>query len=356
MALEGTLKDFGLPDVLEFIAQNRKTGVLRVQGKGNAATIGFAEGQIIGAAYEEKGKHEPLAEYLIRSGKLPQEKVMQILDMATTTQFPFEEILLKGGYLKEEDLTELIRFKIQDIMDELFSWKQGTYTFDPEGKLYSESKFHVTLKTEGLIMEGLRRLDEWPRIQEAFPSMSVVLRKKENPVLEVQLTQDEAQVAKLLATDQTVKGIIDKSGIGKFRTLAALFRFLELGLMEKVEGKPPPAKKTPVLALKVSWATVGIWIGIVCLSAALLFGSYVLGNLLYSAYMPTFKTSQLPLARLRQDRDLESLRAALGAYCITHGRYPDSLQKVEPFAKVSRFRYAPLDSNRTYSLSIVERK
>lgn len=356
MALEGTLKDFGLPDVLEFISQNHKTGVLRVQGKGNVATIGFHEGQIIGAAYEEKGKHEPLAEYLIRSEKLPQEKVIQILDMATTTQFPFEDILLKGGYLKEEDLTELIRFKIQDIMDELFSWKQGSYTFDPDSQLYAASRFHVTLQTEGLIMEGLRRLDEWPRIQEALPSMSVVLKKKENPVLEVQLSEDEARVASLLSRNQTVKGIIDKSGIGKFRTLAALYRFLQLGLVEKVESPAPPIPKVSARALKFSLEMIGLWIGICCLSAALLFGGFILGNLLYRAYMPPLKASQLPLAQLRQTRDMESLRAALGAYCLTHGTYPDSLQKVEPFTRGTLFRYAPLDSNRTYDLHILEQK
>jgi hypothetical protein len=356
MALEGTLKDFGLPDVLEFIAQNRKTGVLLVQGKNNVATLGFEEGQVIGAAYEEKGKHEPLAEYLIRSEKLPQEKVIQILDMATTTQFPFEDILLKGGYLKEEDLTELVRFKIQDIMDEIFSWKQGSYTFDSEGKLYTQSRFHVTLKTEALILEGLRRLDEWPRIQEALPSMGIVLKKKENPVLEVQLSEDEARVARLLVRNQTVHGIIEMSGLGKFRTLAALYRFLELGLVEKVAGKAQPDRRAPAGGLKFSWGEVGLWIGIICLSAALLFGSFILGNRLYAAYMPPLATSQLPLAELRRVRDLESLRAALGAYCLTHGRYPDSLLKAAPFAGASRFRYAPRDSNRTYDLILLERK
>jgi hypothetical protein len=356
MALEGTLKDFGLPDVLEFITQNHKTGVLTIQAKGeNSATLGFEKGDIIGAAYSEKGKHEQLAEYVIRSGKLPQEKVMQILDMATTTQFPFEEIVVKGGYLKEEDLLELIRFKIQDIVDELFTWKQGTYTFDPEGKLYSQSKFHATLKTEGVIMEGLRRLDEWPRIQEAFPNMTVVLHKKPNPVLDVQLNEDEAQVAKLLETDLSVKGILGKSSIGKFRTLAALYRFLQLGLVEKVEGKPQPSRKVPTVALKVSWGAIGLWIGTVCLSVALLFGTFIFGNLLYSGYTPRLKASQLPLDKLRRDCEREALRAALGAYCLANGRYPNSLHEVESFAKTLPFRYVPLDSNRTYDLTSVER-
>lgn len=353
MALEGTLKDFGLPDVLEFIAQNRKTGVLTVQGKGDSSTVGFEEGQVIGAALSEKGKHEPLAEYVIRSGKLAPEKVMQILDMATTTQFPFEEIVLKGGYLKEEDLSELIRFKIQDIIDEIFTWKQGTYKFNPDESLYKESKFHVNLKTEGLIMEGLRRLDEWPRIQETFPSMSVALKKKDNPVLQVQLSEEEAQVFKLLDTEQTVKAILAKSGIGKFRTLAALFHFLDLGLLEKIETKPQTTAKVPTVPIKVSWGTIGLWIGAICLSVALLLGGYVIGNVLYATYTPSLKTSQLPLSQVRQDREMESLRAALGAYCLIHGRYPDHLKQVEPFTRAtSLFHYAPTDSNRAYTLTI----
>ena len=53
MALKGTLKDFGIADILQLIAQQAKSGELSVRTRGQQVTVWFVGGNIVGA--EENG-------------------------------------------------------------------------------------------------------------------------------------------------------------------------------------------------------------------------------------------------------------------------------------------------------------
>lgn len=44
MALEGTIKDFGLPDIFQLIGLQRKTGVLTLRAKNETVTVTFESG------------------------------------------------------------------------------------------------------------------------------------------------------------------------------------------------------------------------------------------------------------------------------------------------------------------------
>ena len=57
MALAGTLKDFGIADILQLIGQQQKTGVLHLRSKDQEVKVGFKDGAIVSAesATEEEG-------------------------------------------------------------------------------------------------------------------------------------------------------------------------------------------------------------------------------------------------------------------------------------------------------------
>ena len=48
MALEGTIRDFGLADIFQLIGLQKKTGVLTVRGEaGNLVTVSFEKGTVV---------------------------------------------------------------------------------------------------------------------------------------------------------------------------------------------------------------------------------------------------------------------------------------------------------------------
>ena len=57
MALAGTLKDFGIADILQLIAQQQKTGVLHLRSK-DEVKVGFVDGAIVSAESVSKKKRD----------------------------------------------------------------------------------------------------------------------------------------------------------------------------------------------------------------------------------------------------------------------------------------------------------
>ena len=49
MAVEGTLDLFRLPEILQVISQERKTGILTVQGADDIIAVSFLQGRIVAA-------------------------------------------------------------------------------------------------------------------------------------------------------------------------------------------------------------------------------------------------------------------------------------------------------------------
>ncbi|MGQ0504637.1 MAG: DUF4388 domain-containing protein, partial [Myxococcaceae bacterium] len=67
MALQGTLKDFGIADILQLIGQQQKNGVLHLRSKDQEVHIGFKEGNIIKAESVTRKKKELLGNMLVRA-------------------------------------------------------------------------------------------------------------------------------------------------------------------------------------------------------------------------------------------------------------------------------------------------
>ena len=47
MALEGTIKDFGLPDIFQLIGLQRKTGLLTLKNEKENVTVTFENGMVV---------------------------------------------------------------------------------------------------------------------------------------------------------------------------------------------------------------------------------------------------------------------------------------------------------------------
>ncbi len=47
MALKGTLKDFGIADILQLIGQQQKTGVLMLTQRGDTVAVTFKDGSAV---------------------------------------------------------------------------------------------------------------------------------------------------------------------------------------------------------------------------------------------------------------------------------------------------------------------
>ena len=75
MALEGTIKDFGLPDIFQLIGLQRKTGLLTLTNEKENVTVTFENGMVVMADSSSKRLEDRLGSVLVKQGKLSRERL-----------------------------------------------------------------------------------------------------------------------------------------------------------------------------------------------------------------------------------------------------------------------------------------
>ena len=65
----------------------------------------------------------------------------------------------------------------------LFRWKSGTYAFEP-GEVEWDRETVTPLRAESVLMEGFRRVDEWPMVRKRISSPAMTFERRKAPAPE----------------------------------------------------------------------------------------------------------------------------------------------------------------------------
>ena len=85
MALEGTIKDFGLPDIFQLIGLQRKTGVLTLTSEKDTVSVTFENGMVVMADSSLKRLEDRLGSVLVKQSKLSKERLEEALQTQKAT-------------------------------------------------------------------------------------------------------------------------------------------------------------------------------------------------------------------------------------------------------------------------------
>jgi hypothetical protein len=238
MPIEGDLKSLNFASILQLIAQERLSGVLKIRKKNELVDIGIYESMVTGAFYEKGDRVDRLEDYLVRSGIIKKNLFDMVQEIHQETKRPIMSIIIEDKYLTVEEVERIIRFKIQEVLDEVFTWQEGAFKFEQGSVIYPKSMLKIRLNIESLVLEAARRFDEWPKIQKTIPSGDLVYKKIEHPELKLRLSEDEERVANMLDGNRCVDDVIEISGLGKFHTYSCLYHLLTSGQVELAYAKP----------------------------------------------------------------------------------------------------------------------
>ena len=195
----GSLSDIGVVDLIQTIEMGRKSG-----------RISFSRDQVQGSIFFRNGK---------------------VIDA-------------EAGPLKGEA-----------AVYRLLVWNEGTFEMEFGEQTLADV---VTLSTQGLLMEGMRRVDEWSRFSEQLPPLntrfdidaaSLIDRLSEIP--------DEANtILKLLDGKHTLLQVIDRSDFGDLEALSFISKLYFEGIIQIVET-PEGAPATPEVSASAGAAVDG---------------------------------------------------------------------------------------------------
>lgn len=349
MALEGDVKEFGLADVIQLIASSQKTGVIFLDRAEEQVSISFKDGEITGAIYRKGGKQDQFHEFLFRAKKLDQETVRKVLQIQSDTGLSVDEILIKEYLMTREEVEIAITTKIQEVIDDVFTWRDAHYRFDSDAGLYSHSRARVSISAEPLLMEAMRRKDEWPMITRSITSDELALEKSADK-LPGEVEPDAYKLFQMMDGRKKVAELVEMSGLGRFRTYSAAHVLVQMGALKKVEA-PRPAPRVQKEVAKYPEFKLGVEILYGAGAALVLAAAMALG--LWQAPRPGPGQTNTVM-RYQRAAAMEEVRQRLEVYRYRNGFYPDSLAAVGGPRGTAGMEYLRAEDSLDYSLESAE--
>ncbi len=365
MALKGTLKDFGIAEILQLIGQQAKSGVLHLQARDDVTHIAISDGCVVRAESAGRKTRDRLGNLLVRAEIITAEELAYALDAQKRSLRRLGDILVGLGLVTKQDLSEMTALQTTETVYRLFHWKSGTYEFEP-GDVEWDADTVTPLRAESVLMEGFRQVDEWPLVRRKITSTAMTFertraletvraperraeREKESDDVDAAfdalgedhepkdaehpgLGRNERRCFELAEPGRTVEKITDLSRLGEFETCKALLNLVNLGYLKGIA--PASRAASAVGAYAQDWqarirrAATRV-VATVAVAATLAGIAYWIdrrGLLLHGAGGAVVRdnTAQRFLARYQ----LERLRAALEVYRLERGEYPDALGRL----------------------------
>ena len=85
--MQGQLSEFRLAEILQLVAVQQKTGLLRLNRGKEAVTFYFDHGVLVSCRDRRHVVYDPLLDYLQRTGWLPPEMVASLRDRPLVARF-----------------------------------------------------------------------------------------------------------------------------------------------------------------------------------------------------------------------------------------------------------------------------
>jgi Domain of unknown function (DUF4388) len=256
MALEGTIKDFGLPDIFQLIGLQRKTGNLTLSNDKESVTVTFENGMVVMADSSSKRLEDRLGNVLVKQGKLGKERLEEALETQKQTLQRLGHILATNSFITGKDLRDALQVQVSQIVFKVFRWRDGHYNFAPADTVDYDRENFTPMSADFILMEGIRMVDEWPIIEKKIPSMDMVFRpvvdaamidvgspddslagdvkRGAGPSNKIRLTVDEERIYRKVDGSRTVQAIIDASGAGEFEVCRTLLDLLNRNIVAPV--------------------------------------------------------------------------------------------------------------------------
>lgn len=363
MALQGSLADFGIAEILQLIGSQQKTGILHVTGGPGAeeVIISFSSGRIIRTDVNGRHRRDLLGNMLVAAGDIDKDVLAAGLKSQKKSLKRIGDVLVEMEAVAREKVNELADLQARETLYRLFEWKSGQYRFESKPPNFTRPS-GKPISSESLLMEGFRMLDEWPLIRARINNYSVVFRQldkaegleNESQALErvlddafsefggggggeldefdfgdsmsgsTGLGPEERRVLDLVDGQRNVYQIIDRSRLGEFETCKALLTLLNDEYIEPTRIKK--ALEAPSRHRGGSFKQLSLRIVVnVALLLLIVVGILFMPRSRVELSRNSEQVVSEAQSRLRANR-LVAIATALEVHRVEHGSYPDSLQ------------------------------
>jgi len=346
MALSGTIADWSFADILQVIAAQRKSGTLRLECGDQTVALTIHEGRIVDAQHKQPARKSGFLRFLVETGRIAPTGARKILELAEHDNANPIQVVESSGLVQGERLETAFEAYVQELVYLILQWQEGSYEFIAHHVTPQNAR--IALGTEGLLIEGMRRIDEWVRIAEIVQP-ETVFRTLPGATLPEDMPRRERSLLRLIDGIQDVYSLTRLAPLTQYEVGETIMNLYQWGLVEVATDGHADMSVVELRAVELENENR--------LDKLLRIGSLVTLMLASIAFGLVTSGADWAADTDRHDRtrDLQAVRFALDFYHQAHGRYPERLGEL-PSAGLDigaagrRLVYRTHDVGQSYSL------
>jgi predicted regulator of Ras-like GTPase activity (Roadblock/LC7/MglB family) len=153
----GDLEEFALPDLLEFLRNTQRTGLLECVGTAGVGTVQLLRGMITGA---DSPSAIDLREYFLTSADIDAER-RRVLAQYPAEHFfddTIDHALVARGVISADDAEAARTARIYSAFRDMMAWTSGRFSFDPGVSIPTPPT--ISLSAQSVLMHLYQEQDE----------------------------------------------------------------------------------------------------------------------------------------------------------------------------------------------------
>jgi CheY-like chemotaxis protein len=238
-ALAGDLGLIPLADVLMLLQDRVYTGTVALSHGRARMDIYLGQGRVDFAGAHGVADEFLLGRFLVAGGHIGEDILTKVIDdrkNEDSTEL-LGAYLCTRGLLSPTGLRKAMAKQTAALVFESLRWGSGHFTFRVQAELPAIAReAGLGLPVDGLILEGLRRVEEWRVIEQEIGDFDMTFVRNEDKLANFgrgQLLREEAIIADLVNGRNTVRDLIQISKMGSYDVTQILFRLLRSRLIRR---------------------------------------------------------------------------------------------------------------------------
>ncbi|MDG5815421.1 DUF4388 domain-containing protein [Chitinispirillales bacterium ANBcel5] len=329
MVLSGSIREFILADVFQLLSQQKITGKLILTKGKDIGFVLFDSGMVIGAKIGEENLERKLYNYLT---DVQQNSPISIQELISSHQGDLNSLceeIVEKKLAPPDDLQMFIETSLEDLVCSLFYWKSGSYKFNSMNNAEHLIIRGIKVPTENIIMEAMRRVDEWNRITEIIDEDTVFIpnEKELQKTAETDIfNRPEDYIYNHLDSTHTLRTIINSCCLCEFKVYEAINILLQTNrisalsprISRSIQAAMEKKNSTPILSY------VRIAVSLI-VAAIITFAALFSGNFLRTTFLLDSHEAKKQIKNYTCIYAEEKIISAEFFYQTTTGKQIDSM-------------------------------
>lgn len=228
-----SLAENDFPDLIQALHQRRWTGTMSLTHMGQVKSVMVHEGRLVFAS--SSSKDDRLGDLLLRRGRI---SLQQYLDASAAVGKGkrLGGVLVQQGALEPADLVKVVVEHTQEVIYSVFQWVEGFYRL--KDGLEGQEKITLKMSTPDIILEGIRRIEAWSRIERGIGGIDCRYERLEDWQKEAKQMTLTPETLAVLAEHEGVKSVREicqqASMLSDFELCRTVWAFRVIGVLRPV--------------------------------------------------------------------------------------------------------------------------